>query len=308
MLADKTIKCWGENSAGQLGIGTVDAVPHSTPALVVGINDATFVTGGSGGRFCAIVTGGAIKCWGGNTYGQIGNGVVGGNVPVPATVCQPGIAPCTPSSGATFVAIGDRHTCAAFAGGKVACWGYNQSGELGQPADALNHPLPTYVGGGLTATYLTAGNRITCAVSGGGVKCFGGNGSGRLGDGQDTGDQFVPTPVCTKQDCSTLLSNATAVATFDESTCAVAGGSVRCWGRNSGGQLGDGNASAQQNYAATQAIAAGAVAVTSAGAANYAIVVDGANRDLRCWGAEGSFQCGNGVDSKDRLTPISPKW
>ena len=133
---------------------------------------------------------------------------------------------------------------------------------------AVKHPFPAFVAGGLTATYLTAGNQITCAASGGAAKCFGGNGLGRLGDGLDDGDRSTPTAVCTKQDCSTHLSGVTAVTTFDESSCALAGGAVRCWGVNTGGQLGDGNASASQNYAATQAIAGGAVAVSSGGGAN----------------------------------------
>ena len=83
---------------------------------------------------------------------------------------------------------------------------------------------------------------------------------------------------------------------------------MKCWGTNSGGQLGDGNATASQNYAATSAIASGAVYVASGGTAHFAIVVDGANRDLRCWGGEGRHQCGVGATSEPRKTPVAPTW
>ncbi|MEA2749835.1 MAG: hypothetical protein QOI41_3978 [Myxococcales bacterium] len=310
LLGDGSVKCWGSNPSAELGNGVgVDTAAHSTPTVVSGLTGVTFLAGSSSGHFCAIVAGGAIKCWGSNAAGELGNGTASAAVATPTTTCQPGSSslPCTPSSGATFVAGGDDHTCAVFAGNQVACWGGNGSGQVGQTAGAASHPFPAFVAG-LTATYLTAGNRITCAASGGGAKCFGGNGSGRIGNGQDTGNSIVPASVCTKQDCSTLLTGVTAVTTFDESSCALAGGAVKCWGINSGGQLGDGNATASQNYAATSAIASGAVAVASGGGVNFAIVVDGANRDIRCWGGEGFNQCGDGTTTTSRKTPIAPKW
>ncbi|MBX3191138.1 MAG: hypothetical protein KF819_29345 [Labilithrix sp.] len=310
LLADGTVRCWGENLAGQLGNGTVDAstLPHHVPSAVLGVTGATFLAGSSAGHFCAIVAGGTLKCWGSNGAGQLGDGALGGNAPTPVTVCRRGSTglPCMPSTGATFVAGGDKHTCAIFTGGQVSCWGGNDGGELGQPAPT-GRLFPTDVPG-LTATHLTLGNRLSCAASGGTAKCWGANGIGRLGNGTDATDGTTPTAVCTKQDCSTTLTAVTAVTTYDESSCAIAGGAVKCWGTNTGGQLGDGNASTSQNYAATTAIASGAVAVASGGGVNFAIVVDRANRDVRCWGNEGKSQCGTGGPSADRRTPVSPKW
>lgn len=312
LLSNKTVMCWGSNKSGELGRGAVDAVAHDAPALVVGLADATFLGGSSGSHYCAIVAGGGVKCWGGNGSGQLGDGTSGAaaSKPSPVAVCAPGstATPCAPMTGATFVAGGDKHTCAALAGGKVACWGSNARGELGQPADATPHPFPAYVTPDLTATYLTAGNQVTCAASGGTAKCWGSNGLGVLGHGTVGGQDPEPKAVCTKLDCSSQLTAVTGVATYDESACAVAGGAVKCWGTNSGGQLGDGNATTSQSYAASTAIASGAVYVTSAGTANYAIVVDGANRDVRCWGQEASSQCGTGGPSADRTTPVAPKW
>ena len=121
LLDDKTVKCWGSNSGGQLGNGTTSATPNGVPTLVPGLADATFIGGSSGGHFCAIVTGGAVKCWGGNTSGQIGDGTTA-QANAPTLVCAPGssVGNCVASTGATYVAGGDNHTCAVFAGGQVA--------------------------------------------------------------------------------------------------------------------------------------------------------------------------------------------
>lgn len=309
LLSDRTVKCWGSNGSGELGRGGApDGNIHSTPELVPGLTDVTFIAGSSGGAFCAIAGGGAVKCWGSNGNGQLGDGSVGVAKTSPVTVCAPDGSSCTPSANATFVAGGDNHTCAIFAGGKVACWGNNSEGQLGQNPVGTNFPIAKTIPN-LSATYLTAGNQLTCAAgTSGEALCWGANFSGRLGNGVDEVGVAAPTKVCTKQDCSTHLTGVTAVTTYDESSCALASGDVKCWGINSGGQLGDGNASNAQNYAATTAIAKTAVALASGGGANYAIVVEGANRDVRCWGSEGANQCGDGTASTARRTPIAPKW
>lgn len=313
LLQDGTVKCFGGNGVGQLGRNLdPDNLAHPTPELVTGITAATFVAGGSGGTFCAIVAGGEIKCWGGNFYGQIGDGTsgTGTNKKAPVSVCAPGstTTACTKATGAKFVAGGDRHTCAIFAGDQVGCWGENDDGECGQTPSAPQ-VYPKLVPG-LTATFLTAGNSVSCAASAGGAKCWGSNGiAGRIGNCDTSSNDFaVPQSVGASADCKQLLSGVTAVSTHDESVCSVANGAVKCWGTNSGGQLGDGNATASQSYAASTAIASGAGFVASGGGANYAIVVDGANRDVRCWGSESDSQCGTGTTSGPRKTPVAPKW
>jgi alpha-tubulin suppressor-like RCC1 family protein len=181
LMEDKTVRCWGSNSGGDLGTGTTDGVPHRTPTAVAGLTDVSFLGGGSG-RFCAIVAGGQIKCWGFNSTGAIGDGTIAAAARPPTTVCAPGSTtlPCPPATGATHVASGDDHTCAAFADGRVACWGGNGSGQLGRGNAGASDPFPKYVPG-LTATALTGGNRITCAVSAGQAKCWGNNGFESLG-------------------------------------------------------------------------------------------------------------------------------
>ena len=140
------------------------------------------------------------------------------------------------------------------------------------------------------------------------TKCFGSNGLGILGNASVVLSNPVPQSVCAKADCSAGLTAVTGVSTYDESACAVAGGAVKCWGTNYGGALGDGTTSASQGFAATTAIASGAVAVASIGPMNMAIVADRANRSLRCWGAESGSLCGTGLPDGNRTTPVSPAW
>ncbi|MEO7113718.1 MAG: hypothetical protein ABI183_24985, partial [Polyangiaceae bacterium] len=190
-----------------------------------------------------------------------------------------------------------------------ACWGNNSSGELGFTVDGAMHLYPITIAG-LTATFLTAGNQTTCAASTtGSALCWGANGSGQVGAGSSTDPISTPSAVCTKQDCSTKLSGVTSVATYDNSACAVAGGAVQCWGDNTQGQLGDGNATSTQNFAASTAIASGAVYVRSGGETNYAIVKNGAEQNVKCWGPDQSYNCGDGLDGGGiQRTPVSPKW
>jgi alpha-tubulin suppressor-like RCC1 family protein len=312
LLGGGTVECWGYNGGQQLGRGgtTNDTTPHPEHQPVVGLTGATFLRGSTGGHFCAIVAGGQVKCWGGNGSGQLGDGSSGGFKGTPVTVCAPGTTalPCSPMTGATFVVGGDSHTCAIVAGGKVACWGDDGQGELGRPSSA-NNKFPDFVStAGFTAKYLTAGNQTTCAVDGAGVaQCWGSNGLGVIGNATTGAAVTAPTPVCTKQDCSTHLDVSTGVTTYDESACGISNGAVKCWGTNTAGQLGDGAATASQSYAASTAIASGAVYVASGGQANFAIVVNGASRDLLCWGADARHQCGLAT-AQARKTPVSPAW
>ena len=175
VVAGGAAKCWGSNFAGSLGDGTTTGY-SSVPVGVVGVTGATQISAGSG-HSCAVVAGGAVKCWGCNALGELGNGTTstwesGSNVPVDVV----GV------SGATQISAGGRHTCALVAGGAAKCWGSN-FGELG---DGTYNPssVPVDVVGVTGATKISAGGVHSCAlVSGGAVKCWGWNGYGQLGDG-----------------------------------------------------------------------------------------------------------------------------
>jgi hypothetical protein len=137
------------------------------------------------------------------------------------------------------LAGGADHTCAILDDGSVRCWGYNSNGQLGDGTNT-DRNTPTALSSwpsGRTAVAITAGSYHTCAIlDDGSVRCWGSNSDGQLGDGTTT-DRNTPTTL------SGWPSGRTAVAISAGyyHTCAILDdGSVRCWGYNSDGQLGDG--------------------------------------------------------------------
>ena len=140
------------------------------------------------------------------------------------------------TSGVVALASGDAHTCALTTAGGVKCWGYGQYGQLGNGL-TVNRLTPMDVPGltsGVTA--ITAGYEHTCAVtSAGGVKCWGWNRYGQLGNGIAS-----DTPSLSPVDVPGL-SGVTALTAGSNWTCALTtAGSVKCWGLNATGELGDG--------------------------------------------------------------------
>jgi alpha-tubulin suppressor-like RCC1 family protein len=191
----------------------------------------TNITRVAAGSFhtCALTTAGGVKCWGSNGSGQLGDGTT---TPRLTPVDVSGL-----SSEVSAIATGlfGSHTCALTTGGGVKCWGNNFSGQLGD-GTTTQGLTPVDVSGlssGVSA--IAAGTGYTCALTtGGGIKCWGDNVFGQLGDGTTT--QRL-TPV----DVSGLSSGVSAIAAGTEHTCALTtGGGVKCWGRNSTGNLGDG--------------------------------------------------------------------
>jgi alpha-tubulin suppressor-like RCC1 family protein len=188
------VKCWGYNMDGELGNG-VDGHPlngngpglfSSTPVTVARLAGATAIVAGHDDT-CALVSGGAARCWGLNSAGALGDGTTRySNTPVPVT----GL------SGATAIAAGWGFNCAVVAGGAARCWGDNAFGELGN-GTATDSLTPVSVSGLSGATAITAGSGsfFACAlVSGGPAKCWGNNFDGQLGDGT-TDSSSIPVDV-----------------------------------------------------------------------------------------------------------------
>jgi len=162
LLTGGSVRCWGSNFSGQLGNGTTTNDPIPTPVVVSGITTATAISAGNGNT-CALLTGGSVRCWGDNYYGQLGNGTTT-NSSTPVAVS--GITT------ATAISAGGYHTCALLTDGSVRCWGYNNYGQLGN-GTTTDSSTPVAVGGITTAIAISAGGYHTCALlTGGSVRCW----------------------------------------------------------------------------------------------------------------------------------------
>jgi len=240
---------------------------------------------------CAL-QGGAVSCWGDNTYGQLGDGTNNsGLTPVAAAVV---------TSGVTAIATGLNHSC-AIQGGAAYCWGSNSNGQLGNGTNTDSNVPVAVTGLGSGVTSISAGGSATatsdghtCAVQSGSVVCWGYNASGQLGDGTTTDSS---TPV------STGITSAVAAATGRDFSCALkSDGSVLCWGQNANGRLGDGTTSGRTSPVAVTGLGSGSgVTAITAGYNHACALQSGA---AVCWGSDGSGQLGDGGNT-DSSVPVA---
>jgi alpha-tubulin suppressor-like RCC1 family protein len=227
---DGSLRCAGWNLYGQCGDATTTT--RRTPVDVVegccALSEATALTTGYWHN-CVVQSVGPPLCWGNNSEGQLGDGT---------TVNRRTPVPVTDLAGATALAAGRAHTCAVIGDGSARCWGQNLSGQLGDgtvmPSRRTTPGSVIGLAGPVIA--IAPGGNHTCAiVAGGSVQCWGGNSFGQIGIGE-TRSYSTTTPVTV-----TGISNATFLTTKAEHTCALlADGSIRCWGANTRGQIGDG--------------------------------------------------------------------
>lgn len=219
------VKCWGFNHDGQLGDNST--VTRLTPVDVTGIVRRVQAISAGDFHTCALVSGGGVKCWGDNSYGQLGDGTTSDRW-TPVNVA--GL-----DSGVLAISAGFGHTCALTSKGGVRCWGLNDSGQLGD-GSVTDSLTPIDVEGftsGIQA--ISAGAFHACALTdGGGAKCWGSNSSGQLGDNSTTSRL---TPI----DVVSLAGGVHSISAGAYHTCAVTdAGGAKCWGNNVEGQVGDG--------------------------------------------------------------------
>ena len=289
MLDDGSLKCWGQNSQGQLGIGSTTS--QTTPQTVDLGTGRTAVSVSLGyGHTCAVLDDGSLKCWGQNYYGQLG---------IASTTQQ--TTPQTVDLGtgrtAVSVSLGGAHTCAVLDDGTLKCWGHNSQSQLGLGSTTTQTtPQTVTLGTGRTAVLVSLGTYNTCAVlDDGTLKCWGQNSYGQLGSSISNAmvlpvllGRAIPTPI-------------QSVSLGQYHTCAVLDdGSLKCWGQNYYGQLGIGSTT-QQTTPQTVDLGTGrtAVSVSLGGAHTCAVLDDGT---LKCWGHNNYGQLGIGSTTQ-QTTP-----
>ncbi|HMA91119.1 MAG TPA: chromosome condensation regulator RCC1, partial [Polyangiaceae bacterium] len=194
-----------------------------TPVAVTGLTGVAQIAVGYH-HTCARLTDGTVKCWG---NGGLGDGTTTQRL-TPVAV--------TGLTGAVEIATRSAHTCALLTGGTVKCWGGNVYGQLGDGTTTTPRLTPVAATGLTGVAEISAGQGHTCArLTDGTVKCWGHNELGQLGYGATTYVQMTPVAV------TGLTGAAEISAGYYYHTCArLTDRTVKCWGTNSTGQLGDG--------------------------------------------------------------------
>ncbi|GMV39870.1 MAG: hypothetical protein AMXMBFR64_15860 [Myxococcales bacterium] len=305
LMDDGTVRCWGRNDFGELGLpkSNDDA---ATPVQVPGVTDATWIVMGGdpgsasdiacvgrkdesvwcwghtrlfpdnatdgapravldlkgikalatgGGTIYAVWPDGSVKGWGSAAFNSFGESDPSNSSDKPITQI-PNVA------GAVGVAAGQNHACALLGDGTVKCWGYvnkkqdatlvegvtdakaiwaaTQGGETcvshGDTSVTCwtDYAAPAKKGDLAGATAIAGRGHLCALLAGGTVKCWGSNDRGQLGNGQVGSMSNAPVAV-------QGITDAVSIATGANTSCAaLKDGTVKCWGYNQRGQLGDG--------------------------------------------------------------------
>ncbi|MBI5289476.1 MAG: S8 family serine peptidase, partial [Chloroflexi bacterium] len=294
------VKCWGKNDVGQLGDGT--NINRNLPVDVTGLTNGVAAISAGGLHTCAVMTTGAVRCWGRNDRGQLGDGT-GTNRSTPVAVSGLTSGIIAVDAGGSDAQGG--HTCALASGGGVSCWGRNDFGQVGDGTTA-DRFVPVNVSGLATGANAIGGGRYhSCAqTSAGGVKCWGWNIGGQLGTGGNTSST---TPV----DVINLGNAAAGLSVGGMYACVrTNAGGAKCWGYNSSAQLGDGSIG-NNRTAPVDVLSApgspplsGVVAIAAGGSLSIdahtcAVTAQG----VMCWGINGAGQVGDGTTTI-RTTPV----
>ena len=349
LLADATLKCWGSNWDGALGLGdsehrgdgpgemgdSLSTVPLGEGRKVTRVRTGSFHT-------CALLDDGGLRCWGQNQDGQLGQGDSErrgdgpgemGAALLPIAIASGESATCAPAGGAggkeectglpagvcpvAAIAAGQAHSCALLAGGAMKCWGANEQGQLGlgdtfpraeEPGE-LGNALPVIELGEVPAVAVAARGDHTCALSASGaLRCWGESPEGQLGlgdtasRGDKPGEMGAHLPAV---DLGTGAEPRALALGWGHACVLLEGGSVKCWGQGHRGQLGLGDTASRGDQPGEMgdllpAVDLGAGAETSALAAGWAhtcaLSAEGA---VRCWGYNWNGQLGLG-DTDDR--------
>ncbi len=232
---------------------------------------------------------GQAKCWGLNDKGQLGDGT---------TTNRDTATPIPSMTDVKQIASGKSHACALKNNGEVYCWGDNSLGQLGI-GSTESSSQPKKVSSISGAVSITAGRYHTCTLlKTGDVKCWGEGNFGQLGNNRQDTAQTTPVAV---QD---LNGKARAITAGNNHTCALlTTGTVKCWGANDLGQIGNGTRTLQLTPAPVSNLkndAVHAVGIAAGGNHSCAVLSDSS---AKCWGQNDKGQLGIGRTGFAETTP-----
>lgn len=339
LLNDSTVKCWGNDEIGNLGLETNAYGDHPTE-LVPSLSNINLGTGNYAkdifaGRYhvCAILMDDRMKCFGYGNSGRLGSG----------NTANQGDNPSEMGDNLAFVDLGaglnavngdgwSSHTCAVLNSGDVKCWGDGNQGrrgsgnqtDRGDGANEMGDNLATVnLGAGRTAKLVETGDNFSCALQDNNqIKCWGNNDSGRLGIGNTsqkghtggtTPDTYINVDLGTSRSAKDIkLGHQHGCALMDNNK-------VKCWGEGNYGRLGIGSNTDIGNSGgelgnSLQEVDLGSgrtVKSIATGIYHNCALLD--NSQIKCWGYGSYGQLGGGIATQigdvagemgNNLTPV----
>jgi|GEM_PF-656665 len=306
---DGTGYCWGSDSSGKLGNGSVDTSSKSTPIsmTMTGVTGSAWISLVTGqDNTCGIRNDGTGYCWGDDANGQVGNGAAStGFAHVPMPVSLTGVT----GTAWTFMTGGWRHHCGIRNDGTGYCWGNDTDGKLGNGATGSGTaPSPINVAAvtGTAWTSLSAAQNHSCGIRDNGTGwCWGNDTNGELGNGAGlTADQTAPSAIdLTGVSGSAWISLEAGTA----HSCGVRNdGTGYCWGDDSDGELGNDSATGLQvspyPVTTTGLSGSGWVRIVASGSHSCGIRNDGT---ISCWGNDGAGRLANGPEGGDETSAVN---
>ena len=308
VLNDGKLKCWGNGS--YLGIGSTGGSTRIPMEVDLGSGRTAKSVSIGKGFACVILDDDTLKCWGANNYGQLGVGDT-------TTRDAPTVVNLGSGRTAKAVVCAEYNTCVLMDDNNIKCWGIleysgywkacvgcSSSGKIESPrSDALD------LGSGRTAKVMGRGKVHTCAIlDDDTLKCWGANSGGELGTGSSG---YYNDPGWFASTVGTInlgaVPTSVSVSPTAQTTCAIlTGGAVKCWGVNSGGQLGDGTTTLRTTPIDVD-LGAGYTAkiIETSTATTCAILNDDS---IKCWGSNsgGEFGIGHTLDTAGKTTVPLP--
>ena len=285
---------WGDNDKGQLGNGRSGAA-RNIPKAVSNIGGVKSVKAGCY-HSLALKIDGTVRAWGDNGNGQLGNGTNRSRtVPVKVKI-----------KNVKAIAAGCTHSLALKRDGTVWAWGDGFYGQLGNGRFRASSNVPVRVDNLGTGTRaIAAGKNFSLALMGDNrVRSWGYNAEGELGNGTSGPDTNRARPVPVRN-----LANVRMISTdsyADHSLALLANGTVRAWGGNYYGALGDGTAANFRPKPVVVSNLSGVKAIAAGGFHSLALLTNGR---VRSWGYNSDGQLGNDAHGSgtNSSTPVAVK-